>query len=705
MAWGGSGSGQTNVPAWLGNVVAIAAGGNHSLALTSAGQAVGWGDNSSGQSNVPVNLGRMTAIAAGASHNLALRDNGTVAAWGGNTYGQTNVPAGLSNVIAIAAGDNHSLAVKADGTVTAWGSNTGGQRDVPAWLTSAVLAAGGTVHSLALRGLAADDYRPLVYSQPTWTAGTVAATLNGSVALRGLPTTAWFEWGTDTSFGQVTRSTSVDGSAGLVRISTLLAGLSPHSDYVCRIVASNSAGLTRGMPQRFTTGRKVASWAINQLAQPPPPPGLDDLVALAAGDYQGLGVRAGGTVVAWGKSVVVNPQPPTGLAGVVAVAGGMDHGLALRTNGTITAWGAHPPPGVTNVPAGLTNVIAIAARDYYSLALQANGTVVAWGLSTAGETNVPPSASNLVAIAAGDAHCLALRMDGTVVSWGSALQGATTVPAGLAGVAGIGAGWNYSYAVRTNGTVVGWGSCKVPSGLANVTAVTGGDFDSLALQYDGRLVMWSSMLGMSPLAPAPPGLSNVVAIASGNDFHLALSLNVLPQTRSHSLTNSASVDCVIYLNATDANNDPLTRRITVLPPRGALHQYTAIGRGDPITTPDTAVTDPTGRVVFVPEPGTFGIAYANFAFTANDGEYDAPIATVSLSLVPLPMVMATWSGGSSAFTLGFTGLTNAAYRVWASTNLTAWTLQGAPSQIQPGVFQFTDTSVTQPQRFYRISCP
>ena len=123
------------------------------------------------------------------------------------------------------------------------------------------------------------------------------------------------------------------------------------------------------------------------------------------------------------------------------------------------------------------------------------------------------------------------------------------MPAGWAGVAGIGAGRNYSFAVRTNGPVVGWGSCKVPSGLADVAAVTGGDFESLALLCDGRLVLWSIVLGMSPLAPAPPCLNNVVAIASGNDFHLALSLNVPPQTRSHPLTSSVSADCVLYLNA------------------------------------------------------------------------------------------------------------------------------------------------------------
>ena len=43
VAWGDNDSGQTNVPSGLSNVVAIAAGGYHSLALTAEGRVVAWG--------------------------------------------------------------------------------------------------------------------------------------------------------------------------------------------------------------------------------------------------------------------------------------------------------------------------------------------------------------------------------------------------------------------------------------------------------------------------------------------------------------------------------------------------------------------------------------------------------------------------------------------------------------------------------------
>src|SRR5713226_360385 len=98
---------------------AIAAGGNHSLALKSDGTVAAWGNNSYGQSTVPANLTGVIAIAAGGEHSLALKSDGTVVGWGaGGTnsgvlydYGQSLIPAGLTGVIAISAGYNHSLAI------------------------------------------------------------------------------------------------------------------------------------------------------------------------------------------------------------------------------------------------------------------------------------------------------------------------------------------------------------------------------------------------------------------------------------------------------------------------------------------------------------------------------------------------------------------------------------------------------------------
>ncbi len=115
FAWGSDAYGQTNIPPGLGNVIAIAAGGYHNLALKADRTVVAWGRNLEHQTNVPASLGNVVAIAAGQYHSLALKADGTVVAWGSGTQGQTNIPAGLSNVVAIAAGEYHSLALMGNG--------------------------------------------------------------------------------------------------------------------------------------------------------------------------------------------------------------------------------------------------------------------------------------------------------------------------------------------------------------------------------------------------------------------------------------------------------------------------------------------------------------------------------------------------------------------------------------------------------------
>jgi hypothetical protein len=135
-----------DVPPDLTNAVAISAGGSHDLALRADGAVIAWGLN-----DLPSDLTNALAVAAGDAHSLALKPNQTVAVWGGNSNGQTNVPPDLTNVIAVAAGSYHSLALRRDGTVVSWGDNGSGQTNVPMGLTNVVAIAGGSVHSLALK--------------------------------------------------------------------------------------------------------------------------------------------------------------------------------------------------------------------------------------------------------------------------------------------------------------------------------------------------------------------------------------------------------------------------------------------------------------------------------------------------------------------------------------------------------------------------
>ncbi|HWI56975.1 MAG TPA: RCC1 domain-containing protein, partial [Bacillota bacterium] len=68
-----------------------------SLALLSANTAraqnvIAWGDNSRGQATVPASATNVIAVAGGGYHSLALQADGSVLAWGYNNYGQTTIP-------------------------------------------------------------------------------------------------------------------------------------------------------------------------------------------------------------------------------------------------------------------------------------------------------------------------------------------------------------------------------------------------------------------------------------------------------------------------------------------------------------------------------------------------------------------------------------------------------------------------------------
>jgi hypothetical protein len=138
----------------LSNMISIAGGWNHSVAVKNDGSVWSWGNNTKGQlgdgsgidNPTPAMISGLTGItevSCGRDHSLALKNDGTVWCWGDNFYGQIGVMtdsigdcacqviptqlAGLTGVIAVSAGDNFSLALKNDGTVWAWGGNDYGQ--------------------------------------------------------------------------------------------------------------------------------------------------------------------------------------------------------------------------------------------------------------------------------------------------------------------------------------------------------------------------------------------------------------------------------------------------------------------------------------------------------------------------------------------------------------------------------------------------
>jgi alpha-tubulin suppressor-like RCC1 family protein len=141
------------------NVIDIAAGHYHALAVTGSGQLWVWGYNLYEQLGIempiinykthtpaamqylpfPVRVPGLTDVVSadgGAGHSLALLKNGTIYAWGTNKMGQlgdgttVNRPlpvrvSGIENAVAVRADGDISAALLADGRVMIWGHSGG----------------------------------------------------------------------------------------------------------------------------------------------------------------------------------------------------------------------------------------------------------------------------------------------------------------------------------------------------------------------------------------------------------------------------------------------------------------------------------------------------------------------------------------------------------------------------------------------------
>ncbi|MCK5160496.1 MAG: hypothetical protein KAQ99_02870, partial [Candidatus Aureabacteria bacterium] len=170
----------------LDDVISVAAGRFHCLAIRSDRTLWGWGRNVAGQVGsgpagnsyelLPVQvLTNVIDASGGGDHTIALKSDGTVWSWGDNEYGELGdgmapvdqlspVPVSeLTDIISIGAGYMHNLALRSDGTVWAWGRDNRGQlgddtafvnqpSPVQVSLLTDIIAIGaGDYHSLALQ--------------------------------------------------------------------------------------------------------------------------------------------------------------------------------------------------------------------------------------------------------------------------------------------------------------------------------------------------------------------------------------------------------------------------------------------------------------------------------------------------------------------------------------------------------------------------
>ena len=377
-------------------VIAIAAGGGHSLALCADGRLIAWGSNSYGQlgtgtrldSRVPVAVdqsgvlaGRtVAAIAAGEQHSLALCTDGTLATWGVNDDGQLGDGTLISRaspvavttsgilsgkaVMRIAAGSWRSFALCADGTLAAWGNNSSGSLGtgnsthsvVPVDITHSGILAGRTViaiasginHSLAL---CADG------TLASWGAGSGGQLGTGtSVSTSLLPaeveTTAALAGKT-----VVTLSAGYTHSAALCADGTLAAWGNNHG------AAGTSVSLAPvAVPMAaMGNGERFASLTVGASAY--------HLVTLAAAPdsansrLSALTLNPGAPGPAFTPGTTTyTVKVPAGTSTLTVTPTAMDAGAVIEVNG-ITAASGLPSGPISCAPLPVTLIIKVTAQD------------------------------------------------------------------------------------------------------------------------------------------------------------------------------------------------------------------------------------------------------------------------------------------------------------------------------------------------------
>ncbi len=560
----------------LSRVVAITAGsslgGDYTCALTSAGTVDCWGangrdelgDESVHKSSTPVEvvgvggsgtLSGVVAIAAGSEHTCALTSLGGVDCWGENIEGDlgdgrttessgpvevegVGGPGTLSGVKAIAAGDQTSCALVSGGGVDCWGLNQSGELGDGTFSGPETCTAISTPCSrtpVEVKGVGGSGALSGIEAIAAGGGQTCALTSVGGVDCWGDNKAGELGDGTEANSSTPVPVKGVGGSGALSGVKAIAAGsYNFPGEHTCALMS----------------GGAVDCWGYNHAGQlgdgtemssatPAPVEGaggsgtLSGVKAVAAGGEHTCALTSGGGVDCWGANFdgqlgdgstleSSTPAPVEGaggsgtLSGVKAVAAGGEHTCALTSGGGVDCWGASKygdygeygqlgdgstansstPVAVKGVGGSgtLSGVKAIAAGSEHTCALISGGGVDCWGYNDFGqlgdgtahsgtESSTPVEVegvggsgtlSGVVAIASGGAYTCALTNRGGVDCWGfdwygelgdgSTTESSTPVEVEgvggsgrLSGVVAIAAGGSQACALTSGGGVDCWG--------------------------------------------------------------------------------------------------------------------------------------------------------------------------------------------------------------------------------------------------------
>jgi alpha-tubulin suppressor-like RCC1 family protein len=455
--WGANWSGQlgdgtmtyrttpVDVSGLASGVSAIAAGVSHTCVLTTNGGVRCWGRNDYAQlgdgtqtnRTTPVDVNGLTsivnAIAAGEQHTCALTTSGGIKCWGANWSGQLGDGTGgirlthvdvsglTSGVAMIETGGYHTCALTTSGSIKCWGHNGIGELG-DGTTTNRTTPVDMSALPSGVSAIAAGYYH------------TCGLTTSGGVKCWGDNEHGQLGDGTTTN-----RITPVDVSGLTSGMRAIAAGYG----HTCAVTTSNGIKCWG-----WNSSGQLGDGTQTDRTTPVNVSGLTSGVsAIAAGVSHTCALTTSGGVKCWGFSCYANindgptPVDVSGLtSGVLAIAAGDNHTCAMTTTGGVKCRGDNSDgqlgDGTTTdrtTPvdvSGLSGVSAVAAGSYHTCALTTSGGVKCWGANWHGQLgdgtttsrSIPVDVSGLTsgvsAIAAGWGHTCALTMSGGVKCWG-----------------------------------------------------------------------------------------------------------------------------------------------------------------------------------------------------------------------------------------------------------------------------------------------
>lgn len=524
VPWGVATAKLTNVPASaMQNVVQIAVGDHHALAVRNDGRIVGWGKNLRGELTIPTNLGSVVSVSVGITHSVALRSNGSVAMWGqsaslvlsptvtlptdvvqiatgsrhtvmlrqngtvvvaGGLARQRSLPADLigKTIVAVAAGNDTSLALTNTGNVYAWGSDL----TIPVSVQTNVVrifASGGVFAALKTDGqvliwgdiaTVTPDASMTVISSAT--SGCTCLLMPNASAIRSVEVARW-------GIAIVRRTGQV---LAMARSGYSIPSTIPDRVQSLGMHPNHSAGVALSI---------VESASISDTSPTPAPLMLQVPTQM----------NPPGQLSVWGGPELIRTVPVSATTSIIQVVAGVDHVVALRSDGRIVAWGDNSM-NQTKVPAELLiardqtsplRVVMLAAGANHTLALRANGTVLAWGDNKGGQITGVATWTNVVQVTAGSRHSLALLRDGSIIGVGNNTFNQLNIPQ-ISNVVKITTAANHNVALIRDGSMVAWGrnlygQIDIPAEMRAVDVWAMYD-NTVVLQRDGQIAVIGTAL-------------------------------------------------------------------------------------------------------------------------------------------------------------------------------------------------------------------